>query len=76
MNHLVPDDTNGAADVFVVDRQTGEIERVSVSSEGQEGNYSVVFWPSISDDGRIVSFASSADNLVPGDNNGFWDVFV
>jgi len=30
----------------------------------------------ISDDGRFVSFASIADNLVPGDLNGTYDIFV
>ena len=32
--------------------------------------------PSISDDGRFVTFVSAANNLVPGDSNGYSDVFV
>lgn len=32
-DNLVPDDTNGVADVFVYDRQTGEIERVNLASQ-------------------------------------------
>jgi Tol biopolymer transport system component len=32
--------------------------------------------PSISADGRYVAFESAASNLVSGDTNGFWDVFV
>src|SRR5207247_7640760 len=36
--NLVTGDTNGAADVFVHDRQTGTTERVSVASGGTEGN--------------------------------------
>jgi hypothetical protein len=32
--------------------------------------------PSVSDDGRFVSFASDANNLVPNDTNGVKDVFV
>ena len=31
--------------------------------------------PEVSDDGRYVAFRSAADNLVPGDTNGVWDVF-
>ena len=31
---------------------------------------------SISDDGRYVSWASTASDLVPGDDNGAMDVFV
>jgi hypothetical protein len=29
----------------------------------------------VSDDGRYVAFRSAADNLIPGDTNGVWDVF-
>jgi Tol biopolymer transport system component len=32
--------------------------------------------PAISGDGRFVAFVSLADNLVPGDTNGFADTFV
>ena len=37
-SNLVPDDTNGEWDVFVRDRQTGHTERVSVASDGTQGN--------------------------------------
>ena len=74
-SNLVATDTNGMPDVFVHDRQTGTTERVSVSSGGEEGN-SVAGYGRISDDDRYVAFWSDASNLVPGDTNGFWDVFV
>src|SRR5437867_3390116 len=74
-SNLVPGDTNGVADVFVHDRQTGITERVSVDSAGNEGNGGSS-GPAISADGRFVAFASSASNLVPGDTNGVADVFV
>ncbi len=52
-------------------------ERVSVSSAGQEGNGQSGFYdPAISADGAVVAFASFASDLVPGDTNGAWDVFV
>jgi hypothetical protein len=73
---LVPNDVNGARDVFVHDRATGSIEAVSVSSTGVFGN-SDSYFPSISDDGRYVAFVSFADNLDPGDVlPGVFDVFV
>ena len=50
-------------------------ERVSVATDGTEGNSSS-FSPSISKDGRFVAFASDASNLVPGDTNTRTDVFV
>src|SRR5688572_29037758 len=69
--NLVPDDTNNRRDIFVRDRQTGTVVRVSVSTAGEEGN-SESQWPSISDDGLVVAFQSSADNLVPNANGGIF----
>ncbi|MDD5203973.1 MAG: hypothetical protein PHS17_01055 [Desulfobacterales bacterium] len=73
--NLVPVDTNGDYDAFVHDRQTGATTRVSVGSDGSEGN-SYSLYPSISADGSYVAFDSNASNLVSGDTNGFKDVFV
>jgi Tol biopolymer transport system component len=73
--NLVPGDTNGASDIFVFDCQTGTIERISVDGAGNEAN-GVSFAPSISGDGRYVAFGSLAANLVPGDTNGWVDIFV
>jgi len=74
-SNLVLDDTNRVDDVFVHDRSTGITERVSVDSSGAEGNSSSTL-PWISDDGRLVSFQSYAWNLVAGDTNEAWDIFV
>ena len=53
------------------------IERVSVSSDGSQGNGgSGEYVVSINADGRYVAFTSFASNLVPGDTNGYMDVFV
>jgi Tol biopolymer transport system component len=73
--NLVQNDTNGVTDIFRVDLSTNEIARVSVSEAGVEGNGRSEF-ASTSGDGRYVVFHSGADNLAPGDTNGFWDVFV
>ncbi len=72
---LVPGDTNNQHDVFVWTRQSGTTERVSVAGNGSEGN-GYASDPSISSDGRHVSFASHASNLVTGDTNGKQDVFL
>jgi Tol biopolymer transport system component len=76
--NLVPDDTSFVCDVFVHDRETDASERVSVGSEGVEANDQSCFegGPAISADGRFVAFVSLASNLVPGDTNGEYDVFV
>ncbi len=79
---LVTGDTNSCGDVFVHDRETHTTERVSVSSGGEQGNQmsAVKDWAagpiSISADGRFIAFPSFASNLVPGDMNDAWDVFV
>ena len=74
-SNLVPDDTNGYCDVFVHDRQTGTTTRVSVASDGTQGNGSSQAC-TISSDGRFVAFYSAASNLVRDDTNGFIDIFV
>jgi Tol biopolymer transport system component len=74
-SNLVPGDTNGKNDVFVRDRQSGKTERVNVSASGAQANNSSTY-PAISADGRFVAFESRATNLVPGDTNGRFDVFV
>jgi hypothetical protein len=73
--NLVAGDTNGTSDVFLYDRQTGTIARISVASGGtQANNYSTQ--SSISADGRYVAFQSRASNLVAGDTNNVVDIFV
>jgi Tol biopolymer transport system component len=72
---LVAEDTNDLDDVFVRDRAEGTTTRVSVSSTGaQASGYSGA--PSSSGDGRYVAFFSLATDLVEGDDNGRFDVFV
>ena len=73
--NLVPGDVNGFQDIFVRDLLTNTTERVSVDSSGAEADGDSS-GSSISDDGRIVVFVSSATNLVPGDTNGAQDVFA
>jgi Tol biopolymer transport system component len=72
---LVPGDSNQTADVFVRDRLAGTTERVNVAlADGQANSWS--YNPSISADGRVVAFESTASDLVPGDTNNTSDVFV
>jgi archaellum component FlaF (FlaF/FlaG flagellin family) len=74
-SNLVPDDNNDMWDIFIHDSKAGTTQRVSVTDDGSEPNGFSQF-PEISNDGRFVSFVSSADNLVPGDTNGVTDIFV
>jgi len=74
-NDLVHNDTNHSNDVFVRDRSTGRTSRVSVSSAGQQSNGDSSR-PDVSGDGRYVVFDSTANNLVAGDTNNTFDVFL
>ena len=74
--NLVPGDTNGHPDLFVVDRGSPQsLQRVSVGPQGVEGDGGVSDG-SLSGDGRRAVFSSSSSNLVLGDTNGIADVFV
>jgi Tol biopolymer transport system component len=69
----VPEDQNFVSDVFVRDRFTGSLARVSSGDLGESNGHSD--YASISADGSTVAFASQATNLVANDP-GFQDVFV
>ena len=74
-SNMASGDTNEEGDIFVYDRQTGEMELVSVASDGAQGD-DWSWKPSISANGRFVAFASHASNLVSDDTNSVEDVFV
>jgi Tol biopolymer transport system component len=74
-SHLVPGDTNSVNDVFIRDRVRHTTRLISVGVRGRpadDGSYG----PSMSADGGHVAFVSKASNLVRGDSNGTFDVFV
>jgi Tol biopolymer transport system component len=73
--NLVGGDSNGVADVFVKELATGALVRVSVASNGTQGDRDSA-GPSLSGDGRFVAFHSFATNLVSGDTNKSVDVFL
>jgi Tol biopolymer transport system component len=72
---LVPGDVNGFSDIFVRDRQTGTTELLHVAIGGTQGNEQM-YVPVISADGSAVAFQTAATNLVAGDTNGVFDIFV
>jgi Tol biopolymer transport system component len=55
-------DTNGASDIFLRDRSSGTTRRISIGPGGAESNGGSDS-PAISDDGRVIAFASTASNL-------------
>ncbi|BAY27535.1 hemolysin-type calcium-binding region [Calothrix sp. NIES-2100] len=74
-SNLVANDNNNRSDVFVYDRTTKQTTRISIASNGTEGDDSS-FSPSISSDGRYITYISAATNLVANDSNFQSDVFV
>ena len=67
--------TDKAFSVFVHDRLTGQTWRVSVASNGTQGDNSSedAFY---SADGGLVAFQSYANNLVSDDTNLFSEIYV
>ena len=74
-NDIVTGDTNGTSDIFVLDRQTSIIERVSTNSNGQQAN-GASEKRSISDDGRFVVFDSNATNLTDDPGTSGYNIFL
>jgi Tol biopolymer transport system component len=64
---LVPSDTNGRSDVFLYDRTTGAIERVSLDADGGEVDGFDFQEPAISADGRYVAYTQRLSILGLGD---------
>ncbi len=72
---LVHDDFNGLPDIFVRDLETGVTERISTGLDGEEPD-GPSFLPSISWDGRMVSFTSEATNMLPDRRDPGASVYV
>lgn len=61
--------------LFLLDRNSGLMTLVTGSVDGGTANGQSLLG-SVSGDGRYVAFSSRATNLVPGDTNGVYDIFV
>jgi hypothetical protein len=71
---LVFNDTNDETDIFVYDRDTRVVERVSVGSDEQQADGSA--WGAyVSFDGSQIAFATTK-SLDPDDVNDSWDAYV
>ncbi|BEP11774.1 hypothetical protein acdb102_00850 [Acidothermaceae bacterium B102] len=75
---LAGTDANGQPDVFLRDRTAGTTALISVNTGGTATTTNGAFSldTSISSDGTVVAFDSTAPDLVTGDTNGREDVFV
>jgi hypothetical protein len=77
---LTAGDGNGQGDVFLYDVPSATLSLISADAEGNEGDdYSYMFGPSLSSNGKWLAIASDAENLdpdAPADPDTHTDVFV
>ena len=69
-NLVSGDSSDQVVDVFLYDRNTDTTQKITAG--GNDDSRS----PTISGDGRFIAFESRAGNLVAGDTNGSFDIFV
>ncbi len=86
--NLVPDDTNGVMDTYLYDRQTSKTERISVATDGTQGDASsglmliapggidIAYGTLLASDGSRTVYMSNATNLVADDTNATQDIFL
>ncbi len=67
-------DNNWLSDIFAYDVATGNIRRISVRTDGGEGDGASTD-ATVSNDGRYIVYQSDATNLVDGDTNASTDIF-
>lgn len=74
-DNLTSGDPDSGTDIYLRDRQTGQLELISITKNGDKGNNSSS-GPSISADGRYVTFFSQASNFFGGDTNALADIYI
>jgi murein DD-endopeptidase MepM/ murein hydrolase activator NlpD/Tol biopolymer transport system component len=74
-SNLLPNDSNGFADVFLFDNSTGLMQKLTTGLGGEQSNGGS-YQPRISSFGVRVAFTSEASNLSADDTNGLPDIFV
>lgn len=62
-------------EVYLLDHTTDKQRYISISPDGKLGNHDSDY-ASITPDGKLIVFASESNNLVSGDENGAWDIFL
>jgi hypothetical protein len=77
-SNLVSGDSNGLADLFLTDMQSGSTERLSLADSGlQSANGALENWmPMLSADARYAVFASSSTNLVTTPATGSGQIYL
>ncbi len=66
----------GFLNIYSRETSSGQITLLSVRGAGDRPGNNSSASPSVSSNGQFVAFESDASDLVPGDTNGFKDVFL
>jgi Tol biopolymer transport system component len=74
-DNLTASNTSGLGNIYLRDRLTGQTIWVSHALDGSAPD-GVSDFPTISGDGNLIAFTSSANNLVGYDAKSFTDVFL
>ncbi len=76
--NLGPKTSTLCAEIYVHDRESGETERVSITPDGGSSRGACTYGSTVdlSADGRLVVFETQMHDLVDGDHNASWDIFV
>lgn len=74
---LGPNDTNGAADLYVHDVASGTVSLVTANADGTDASTGTIRGDvALSSDGTRVAFTTTGNDLGPTDTNGTRDVYV
>lgn len=78
---LVANDNNGFWDIFLWEKNSRRLRRVSLTSDHKERNQGEesanrIVVPSISGNGNFITFSTTANNMTTAGTNAFQDVFV
>jgi hypothetical protein len=72
---LDPTSTTGVFDIFLLNLETRELQRISRGNDGRNSNWNSG-WPRINADGSVIIYRSEATNLVPETRFTGWDIFA
>jgi VCBS repeat-containing protein len=75
-SNLTPGDTFNTPDLFLYDVASGHLTNVTLAGHGTGFDNSTGYAASLSADGTRLAFQSMSTSLIPGDMNGFSDIFV
>ncbi len=72
----VPEDTNNEMDIYLYDRIQGTTKRITPDVPHRPDRWDIYYLPAISADGNYIAFSSNANELVLGDSNNLYDIFL